>query len=102
MVSVDELIETRRPGYALDQAFYSDPEVYALELERVIYRNWILAGHTSELPEPGDFVTREMLGAPVLIVRGDDGVARARFARAVGGKWRSASAPMTRRFVSSG
>ena len=76
-MSVDELIETRRPGYALDQAFYSDPEVYALELERVVYRNWILAGHTSELPETGDFKVLDIAGESAIIVRGDDGELRA-------------------------
>src|SRR3546814_13807477 len=31
---------------------------------------------TVELPEPGDYVARTMLGKPLLVVRGKDGVAR--------------------------
>jgi hypothetical protein len=31
---VKDLIDQYRPGYSLPQAFYTDPAVYALELER--------------------------------------------------------------------
>ena len=53
---LEELLKRRKPGHALEQAFYTDPGVYELELERIFYRNWILAGHVSELPETGDRV----------------------------------------------
>ena len=75
--SLQELIAARRPGYSLDQVFYTDPAIYALELERVIYRNWILAGHTSELPAAGDFKVFEVANESAIIVRGDGGELRA-------------------------
>ena len=53
--SIGELIAAQKEGYALEQRFYTDPDIYALELERIISKNWILAGHQSELPDPGDF-----------------------------------------------
>ena len=53
--SIAELIASQKPGYSLDQRFYTDPEIYKLEVERIINRNWILAGHTSQWSEPGDF-----------------------------------------------
>ena len=71
--SIAELISDQTPGYSLDQRFYSDPDVYELELERIIYRNWILAGHVSELPEPGDFKVLNVAGESAIIVRGSDG-----------------------------
>ena len=66
-----------RPGYSLPQVFYTDLSVYALELERVVYRNWILAGHTSELSESGDFKVLTVAGEAAIIVRGEDGELRA-------------------------
>lgn len=71
------LLGEYRPGYSLPQGFYTDPAIYALELDRVVYRNWILAGHVSELPEPGDFKVFEVAGESAIIVRGDDGELRA-------------------------
>ena len=53
--TISELIDAQKPGWALAQRFYSDPDIYALEFDRIITRNWILAGHESQLPERGDF-----------------------------------------------
>ncbi len=71
--SIAELIADQKPGYALDQPFYTDPDIYALELERIIYRNWILAGHQSQLPNPGDFKVLDVAGESAIIVRGTNG-----------------------------
>jgi Rieske 2Fe-2S family protein len=75
--SIGALIAAQRPGYALDQRFYTDPEIYELELEKVIARNWILAGHVSELAEPGDFKVLNVARESAIIVRGPDGSVRA-------------------------
>jgi len=72
--TIDELIADQKPGYALEQRFYTDPDIYALEIERIISRNWILAGHQSELPDPGDFKVLNVATESAIIVRGSDGV----------------------------
>jgi Rieske 2Fe-2S family protein len=77
MKSVDELIASQKPGFSLDQRFYTDPEIYDLEVERIINRNWILAGHQSEFPEPGDFKVFNVAKESAIIVRGSDGELKA-------------------------
>ena len=74
---VRRLVAERRPGHSLDRAFYVDPDIYDLELERIIYRNWFLAGHVSEWSAPGDFRRFDVADESALIVRGDDGELRA-------------------------
>jgi len=74
---IADLIASHKPGYALDQRFYTDPDVYDLEMERVVGRNWILAGHQSELPQPGDFKVLNVAKESAIIVRGSDGKLRA-------------------------
>jgi len=76
-LSVAELIAAHKPGHALEQRFYVDPAIYELELERIIYRNWVLAGHQSELAEPGDFKVMKVARESAIIVRGADGEIRA-------------------------
>ena len=71
--SIATLIAEQKPGYSLDQRFYTDPAIYELELERIIYRNWILAGHVSQLPESGDFKVLNVARESAIIVRGSDG-----------------------------
>ena len=73
---IADLIAARKPGFALDQAFYSDPSVYARDIERVFMREWLYAGHASEIPKPGDYFLFEVAGESVIVVRGDDRVRR--------------------------
>ena len=77
MKSVDELIASQKPGFSLDQRFYTDPDIYELEVERIINRNWVLAGHQSELPASGDFKVFRVGKESAIIVRGSDGVLKA-------------------------
>lgn len=57
-------------------AIFSDPDVYRLEQERVFARCWLFVAHASEIPAPGDYVTRTMGEHPVIVVRGEDGRVR--------------------------
>ena len=56
---------------------YVDPAFHALERERVFARSWLFAGHESEWPDPGSYRQFTRSGAPIVIVRGEDGVLRA-------------------------
>jgi len=76
-LSVAELIANHKPGHSLDQRFYTDPEIYDLEVEKIINRNWILAGHASQLPEPGDFKVLNVGQESAIIVRGSNGELKA-------------------------
>ena len=71
--TIAELISSHKQGCSLEQRFYTDPAIFELELERIITRNWILAGHQSELPEPGDFKVLNVANESAIIVRGSDG-----------------------------
>ncbi|MBT8098464.1 MAG: aromatic ring-hydroxylating dioxygenase subunit alpha [Gammaproteobacteria bacterium] len=75
--SVADLIANHQPGFALEQRFYTDPDIYALELERIFARNWILAGHQSELTKPGDFKRVDVASESAIVVRGSDGELKA-------------------------
>jgi PAH dioxygenase large subunit len=59
-------------GLVSRDIFVSD-EIYQLEIKRIFDRNWIFLAHETEIAKPGDFVTRTMGQAPVVVVRGNDG-----------------------------
>lgn len=74
---IRELIACQKPGWSLEQRFYTDPEIYKLEIDQIIMRNWIFAGHHSELANPGDFKVINVANESAIIVKGQDGAIRA-------------------------
>ena len=56
---------------------YHDEAVHAWEREEIFFRDWIAVGRAEEVPEPGSFVLRDILGENVILVRGRDDVIRA-------------------------
>lgn len=70
----DRLRDRVRPDEGRVPAFvHNDPGVYDLEMQRVFRRCWLFVAHESEIPDPGDYVTREMGDDPVIVARGEDG-----------------------------
>jgi len=57
--------------------YYTSPEIYAEEAERIFARRWLGVGRAAELANPGDFVTRTVARESIIVVRGQDGVVRA-------------------------
>jgi len=55
---------------------YTDPHIFAEEMEKVFYRGWVYVGHASEVPEPGDFRLKKIGQQSVIMVRGEDGQVR--------------------------
>jgi len=55
---------------------YIDSEVYELEMERLWARTWVYVGHDSQVPEAGDYLTAQVAGRPLMMVRGEDGEVR--------------------------
>jgi glycine betaine catabolism A len=70
-------LQTRSPDFGLPGDFYRDPDIYALDLDLIFYREWLFAAHGSELPSPGGYLTLQIGAYPILLVRGKDGVIRA-------------------------
>ena len=71
------LLDQRRPGHALPQAFYTDRDIFDFDLEAIYARHWIMAGFEVELPQPGSTLAFSIGRNPVVVVRGRDHVLRA-------------------------
>jgi phenylpropionate dioxygenase-like ring-hydroxylating dioxygenase large terminal subunit len=56
---------------------YCDPEYFDREKRAIFQRLPIVVAGSREIPQPGDHMSGDIVGIPVLVVRGRDGVARA-------------------------
>jgi len=63
--------------YTLPSSDYYDDLVFRREQDKLWFREWVYAGRSSEVAEPGQFVTRPVTGQSVIITRNNDGSLRA-------------------------
>jgi phenylpropionate dioxygenase-like ring-hydroxylating dioxygenase large terminal subunit len=52
---------------------YTDPVRFELERERVLNRNWLLAGRSTDVPHTGDWLSFETHGETMIVTRQPDG-----------------------------
>lgn len=71
--SISALVDSQVTGRALAQAFYTDADIYARDIEAIFLKSWLYAGHISEIPKVGDYFLFELAGESVIIMRGNNG-----------------------------
>jgi phenylpropionate dioxygenase-like ring-hydroxylating dioxygenase large terminal subunit len=76
--SLADIIAAYDTTASLDKAstipahWYTDERVFDLEQQTVFGRSWQVAARIDQLEKPGDYVTTEVGGEPIVIVRGSD------------------------------
>ena len=66
-----------RSASLLPARTYQDSSVFDWEQDNIMRRDWVLVARIEDIPEPGSFLVRDVLGESVLLVRGRDEVIRA-------------------------
>ncbi len=78
-LDAEQIARARQPlesAWTLPPAAYASPEVYRLEVERVLKPAWIPLARLDQIPEPGDYLSLDLMGQPVMVVHGADGEVR--------------------------
>ncbi|MEA3002240.1 MAG: hypothetical protein QOH81_1028 [Sphingomonadales bacterium] len=75
--NLPHLAAAPEPELSLPGWIYRDPEYFAVEMERVIRPAWQIVCHESDIAAPGDWQSLDYPGESVIVIRGDDGAARA-------------------------
>lgn len=60
---------------------YIDDELFALEQQHFFGNTWNFVAHASQLPNPGDYVTLDLAGRPLLVLRQGDGAIKVLYNR---------------------
>lgn len=83
--SVRDIIDSYNPHAPLAEAWtipapwYVDSRVMDLERQTLFTRSWQMVGRADQVREPGEYITWELAGEPILVVRGSDRVLRGFF-----------------------
>ena len=54
---------------AMPKSVYTSPAFLALEQQHIFARDWLCAGRAEALPNPGDYLTMQIAGEPIIILR---------------------------------
>lgn len=58
-------------AWTLPAALYTEEgSVFTKEKQKIFSRSWQVVGHRSQVVNPGDYFTAELIGEPLLLVRG--------------------------------
>jgi Rieske 2Fe-2S family protein len=79
MTDLTDLLRDREPGKTLPREFYVNEGLFEEELSRIFHANWLFAGHSCEIPDPGDFFLLPVGGEELIILRDKEGGVRAHF-----------------------
>jgi len=80
--SLIAVIDSYDPNAPIEQArtipasWYTEPRLYDLELQSVFSRSWQMIGQGDRVSDPGQYLTCEIYGEPIVAVRGNDNVLR--------------------------
>ena len=79
MMHLKDTLGQRRPGHGLPRPLYHDELVYRAELDFIWRAGWLFAGHSCQIPSPGDYFLYDVGGDSVIIVRDNEGQLHALF-----------------------
>ena len=68
-INYDELIKED----SIHHSVYSDPILFEMEMDRIFSKTWLMLGHESQIPKPGDFITTDMARQSVIVSRAENG-----------------------------
>lgn len=71
-------VETFTSGArTLPQRYFTSPEIFAREQERIFSSGWLCVGHHREIPNRGDYFVQEVAGESLILLRDRDKQIRA-------------------------
>lgn len=64
-------------AHAMPTSVYTSEEFLAGEIDSIFSKDWFCAGRASAISEPGEYITLELAGQPIMVIREKSGALRA-------------------------
>lgn len=78
-LSAEDIARARLPlaqAYTLPPAAYTDPDIYEREVALIMRKSWLPLARVDQVANPGDYISLDLFGQPVMVVHGTDGEIR--------------------------
>lgn len=67
-----ELVRLGNNQFRIHPRAYTDPTVFAAEMDKIFTKTWVYVAHESEIPNAGDYKTSHVGAQPVIVSRSRD------------------------------
>jgi len=74
-----ELLERQKLGFCLEQPFYTSDEIFQIDLNHVISKQWLYVDHISKVANAGDFIVYDIGDDSIIITHTKSGELKAYF-----------------------
>lgn len=71
--------ENAGKSYTMPAKAYFDPDFYEAEKQEIFWKSWMLVGHLCDLKEVGDYLTADICGQRIFVIRSKSGDLRGFF-----------------------
>lgn len=72
-LSANRFHDEAEQSWTLPARWYTDPGIFALEKENILFCNWWYAGSEAAVSDPGSYLTTTIVDQDVFVIRGADG-----------------------------
>ena len=63
-------------AFTLPAAAYTSQDYFEYEKETIFQQEWFCLAHVSQIPKSGDYLSLDVIGEPIIVVRGKDNTVR--------------------------
>lgn len=79
MISTIQSLDAAATEVGLPGYWYTDPEIFAQERQKIWYKTWQFVGRSEQLAKPGDYLTCKIGDEPILVMRAHSGKLQAMY-----------------------
>ena len=65
-------LQQKKEGYAIDPYFYRSHVTFQAEMDNILFKSWLYAGHVSQVKNPGDYFLFELAEDSIIITRDEN------------------------------
>lgn len=69
ILTFDELAKNYVDGFALPREFYTSPSIFEYDIHEYWNKNWVWAGHVSQIPKSGQYFLFEYATESIIVLR---------------------------------
>ena len=78
-IQIKDLIKHQKINHSLDRPFYVNDKIFDLDIKNIFSKQWVFVGHTSRIPNIGDYFLFDIGNESMIIIRDKENIIHAHY-----------------------